>query len=114
MWWLQAKKISEQMSRRGHLSLEHVAPDGGGAQLQQVKESVEGEEAVSSSSSSTTTRYHNPTVAPVYPDLPAETIAKKTATYEQEDWPRQEECTALTSPEYFPPVFLPPENKGFE
>lgn len=100
------------MSRRGHLSLEQLAPDGSGAQLQQVKESVEGEEAMSSGGSST--RYHSPTVAPVYPDLPADTIPKKTATYEHEDWPHQEECTALTSPEYFPPVFLPPENKGFE
>jgi hypothetical protein len=90
--------------------LEHPTADGSGAQLQQVKESVQDEEAVSSSSA----RYHSPTVAPVYPDLRAEIVREKIPTYEQEDWPCQEECTAFTSPEYFPPVFLPPENKGFE
>jgi hypothetical protein len=47
----------------------------------------------------------------------AETIEKveeAAPAYEQEDWPHREECMALTSPDYFPPVFLPPENKGFE
>ncbi|XP_021915404.1 tetratricopeptide repeat protein 17 isoform X2 [Zootermopsis nevadensis] len=110
---LQAKKISDQVSRRGLLSRAPVAPDGGGAQMRQVKETVEGEEAASSGSSDSA-RYHTPTVAPVYPNSPPDSIPKKAATYEQEDWPQQEECTAVTSPVYFPPVFLPPENKGFE
>lgn len=113
VFWLQAKKISDQVSRRGLLSRAPVAPDGGGAQMRQVKETVEGEEAASSGSSDSA-RYHTPTVAPVYSNSPPDSIPKKAATYEQEDWPQQEECTAVTSPVYFPPVFLPPENKGFE
>lgn len=90
------------MSRRRFLSPEWIPPDKGGLHLHQV----EGEEVVSSSS----VKYHRPTVAPVYP---AETVLKTEVTT-LEDWPHQEDCTAFTSPEYFPPVFLPPENKGFE
>lgn len=98
----QAKIISEQMSRRRFLSPEWIPPDKSGVHLHQV----EGEEVVSSSS----VTYHRPTVAPEYP---AETVLKTEVTT-PEDWPHQEDCTAFTSPEYFPPVFLPPENKGFE
>jgi hypothetical protein len=103
---IQAKKISEQMSRRGPLSPEQMTPGRGGAQLPQA----EGEEVLSSGS----IKYHSPTVAPVFP---AETVAETQGpapAYEQENWPYLEECMALTSPDYFPPVFLPPENKGFE
>lgn len=101
------------MSQRFHLSPEQKASDEVGAQMQQVEESGQGEKAIPSSS----IKYHSPTVAPVYPDVPAETLEKTDdtiLTYEQEDWPHQEECTALISPEFFPSVFLPPENKGFE
>ncbi|PNF37345.1 hypothetical protein B7P43_G00484 [Cryptotermes secundus] len=102
----QAKKISEQMSRRGPLSPELMTRDQNGAQILQA----EGQEVLSGSS----IKYHSPTVAPVFPAEAIEKTEDPTQAYEQEDWPRQEECMALTSSDYFPPVFLPPENKGFE
>jgi hypothetical protein len=104
--WVQAKKISEQMSRRGPLSPELMSRDRGGAQLPQA----EGEEVLSGGN----IRYHSPTAAPVFPADTVETTEDPAPVYEQDDWPRQEECIALTSSDYFPPVFLPPENKGFE
>lgn len=94
------------MSRRGPLSPELMTRDRGGVQLLQA----EGEEVLSGSH----IKYHSPTVAPVFPAEAIEATEDPASAYEQEDWPRQEECLALTSPDYFPPVFLPPENKGFE
>jgi hypothetical protein len=104
--WIQAKKISEQILRRGPLSPELMTRGRGGAQLPQV----EGEEMLSSSS----IKYHSPTVAPVFPAETIEKVEEPAPAYEQEDWPHQEECMTLTSADYFPSVFLPPENKGFE
>ena len=103
------------MSRRGHLSSEHLTPDesGTGSGTHHEEEIVQEQEAESDNEN----KYHNPTVAPVYPEIPVESIEAKDdkiPLYEEGDWPTQKECTALTSPDNFPPVFLPPENKGFE
>jgi hypothetical protein len=104
--WIQAKKISEQMSRRSPLSAEMMTRDRGETQLLQV----EGEEVLSSSN----IKYHSPTVAPVFPAETIEKVEEPVPAHEQDGWPRQEDCMALTSSDYFPSVFLPPENKGFE
>ncbi|XP_069702487.1 tetratricopeptide repeat protein 17 isoform X1 [Periplaneta americana] len=109
----QAKKISEQMSRRGHLSPEQLAPVESTSSLQQDEDNMQDSEEMLGDN----IKYHSPTVAPIYPYIPEETVGKTgdaVPKYEEEDWPSQEECTALTSPDNFPPVFLPPENKGFE